>query len=75
MINATNGGPAYTFSSIVNQTFFTNGSVPLPLFVSDSREPGQVIIPSNTTIYEFNPFEMGSWDPTVYGYVESVIAM
>ncbi|KAK0516687.1 hypothetical protein JMJ35_001290 [Cladonia borealis] len=27
------------------------------------------VIPSNTTIYEFNPFKFGSWDPTTYGFV------
>ena len=27
------------------------------------------VIPGNTTIYEFNPFEFGSWDPTTYGFV------
>ncbi|KAK5277041.1 Lysophospholipase 1, partial [Exophiala xenobiotica] len=27
------------------------------------------LIPGNTTVYEFNPFEMGSWDPTSYGFV------
>lgn len=41
----------------------------MPLIISDSRAPGQVLIPGNTTIFEFNPYEMGSWDPTTYGFV------
>lgn len=69
LINATDGGPAYTWSSIAQQSFFANGNGPLPLVVADGRYPGEVIISLNATNYEFNPWEMGSWDPTVYGFV------
>ena len=68
LVNDTEGGPSYTFSSIALQDFFTSGSVPLPLFVADERNPGQVLISSNTTVFEFNPWEFGSWDPTLYGF-------
>ncbi|KXL49161.1 MAG: hypothetical protein FE78DRAFT_140552, partial [Acidomyces sp. 'richmondensis'] len=68
LVNASEGGPAYTFSSIANQSWFTNGAAPLPLIVADSRKPGQNIVSKNTTIFEFNPWEMGSSDPTVFGY-------
>lgn len=39
---------------------------PFPILIADGRAPGQVLIPGNSTIFEFNPFEMGSWDPTLY---------
>ncbi|KAF4307385.1 diphthamide biosynthesis protein [Botryosphaeria dothidea] len=69
LLNASNGGPAYTFSSIADDEYFTRGEAPMPLLVADGRNPGEIIIASNTTNYEFNPWEMGSFDPTVFGFV------
>lgn len=68
LINASNGGPEYTFSSIAQQDWFTDADAPLPLIVADGRAPGELLIAANTTVYEFNPWEMGSHDPTVYGF-------
>lgn len=36
--------------------------------VADGRAPGTKIISLNATVYEFNPFEMGTWDPTTFGF-------
>ena len=69
LVNATNGGPEYTWSSIQLQDSFAQGESPMPLLVADGRAPGETLIPGNTTIYEFNPFEFGTWDPTTYGFV------
>jgi lysophospholipase len=69
LINAKNGGPAYTWSSIALAENFRKGETPFPIIVADERAPGEVLISSNTTNYEFNPFEMGSFDPTVFGFV------
>ena len=69
MINATKGGPAYTWSSIALLEDFSNGSIPMPIVISDARAPGQTLIPSNTTVYEFNPWELGTFDPTTFGFV------
>ena len=41
----------------------------MPILVADGRSPGETLIPVNTTVYEFNPFEFGTWDPTTYGFV------
>lgn len=41
----------------------------MPFVVADGREPGQLLVSLNTTVYEFNPWEFGSPDPTVYGYI------
>jgi lysophospholipase len=68
LINATDGGPAYTFSSIQNDTSFSNGETPMPILVADERAPGDTLISLNATVFEFNPFEMGSFDPTTYGF-------
>ena len=69
LINATDGGPGYTWSSIALLENFSNGSIPMPILVSDARTPGEVLIPQNTTVYEFNPWELGTFDPTTYGFV------
>jgi lysophospholipase len=69
LVNATEGGPAYTWSSIALTQDFQNGNTPMPILVADERAPGQTLIARNTTVYEFNPFEMGSWDPTTFGFV------
>ncbi|KAI9650516.1 Lysophospholipase 1 [Ciborinia camelliae] len=68
LVNATNGGPAYTFSSIALQDDFSNGDIPMPFLVADGRSPYTGIVSLNSTVYEFNPFELGSWDPTTYAF-------
>ncbi|KAL5115844.1 Lysophospholipase 1 [Pleosporales sp. CAS-2024a] len=68
LINASDGAPAYTFSSIQDDQSFASGQAPMPVLVSDERAPGTKIISLNATVFEFNPFEMGSFDPTTYGF-------
>ncbi|KAF9876701.1 hypothetical protein CkaCkLH20_05547 [Colletotrichum karsti] len=68
LINATDGGPSYTFSSIADSSDFQAGAQPLPILVADGRAPGERIISLNATVYEFNPFELGTWDPTAFGF-------
>ncbi|KAF7905620.1 uncharacterized protein EAF01_006141 [Botrytis porri] len=68
LVNASDGGPAYTFSSIALQEEFANGQIPMPFLVADGRSPNTEIISLNSTVYEFNPFELGSWDATTYGF-------
>lgn len=41
----------------------------MPIIIADSRIRGEAIPHASSTIFEFNPFEMGSFDPTVYGFV------
>ncbi|KAH8646546.1 lysophospholipase catalytic domain-containing protein [Tricladium varicosporioides] len=68
LINATDGGPAYTFSSIADADNFKNGQIPMPFLVADERSPNTAIVSLNSTVYEFNPYEFGSWDPTTYAF-------
>ncbi|KAK6818818.1 lysophospholipase [Apiospora arundinis] len=42
---------------------------PLPILVADGRLPNEKIVALNSTVYEFNPWEMGSFDPSVFGFV------
>ncbi|KAK0633024.1 lysophospholipase [Immersiella caudata] len=69
LINAPNGGPSYTFSSIALTDEFAQGNTPFPILVADGRLREDKVVTLNATVYEFNPFEMGSFDPTVRGFV------
>ncbi|KAK8244761.1 lysophospholipase catalytic domain-containing protein [Phyllosticta capitalensis] len=69
LVNASDGGPAYTFSSIQDDAEFKKGNTPMPILVADERNPGETIISGNATNFEFTPWEMGSYDPTVFGFV------
>ncbi|KAL2130389.1 hypothetical protein VTI74DRAFT_6534 [Chaetomium olivicolor] len=63
LVNATDGGPGHTFSSIADDTAFTEASIPMPIIVAVERPAGQLLILENSTVFEFNPWEMGSYDP------------
>lgn len=67
--NGTDGGVDYTWSSIAETPDFQQGNNPLPLVVADGRNPGEMVVGGNATVYEFNPWEFGTWDPTIYGFV------
>lgn len=68
LIDAPDGGPAYTFSSIAQSDPFKSANTPLPFIVADGRAPGTRIVNLNSTVFEFSPFELGSWDPAAYGF-------
>lgn len=68
LVNASEGGPGHTFSSIADDELFSSANAPMPILVADGRAPGEILISDNTTVYEFNPWELGSFDPTVYGF-------
>ncbi len=68
LINATDGGPGYTWSSIALGQNFVSGETPMPLLVADGRAPGETVISANSTVFEFSPWELGTFDPTVYGF-------
>lgn len=67
------------WSGIKNTTAFTNYSMPFPAIVAASRPPNYfpielnmstVYIPLNSTVYEFNPYEFGSFDPDLNHFIE-----
>ncbi|KAM0351166.1 hypothetical protein ACHAPU_002951 [Fusarium lateritium] len=68
LVNASDGGPAYTFSSIADTPKFKDADTPFPILVADARAPGELVVSLNASVYEFNPFEFGTWDPTTYGF-------
>ncbi|KAH7135510.1 lysophospholipase catalytic domain-containing protein [Dendryphion nanum] len=68
LVDAPKGGPGFTYSSIQDDDDFKNANAPLPFLLADERAPGEIAISLNTTNIEFNPWEMGSYDPTLYGF-------
>ncbi|KAJ5944310.1 hypothetical protein N7516_004478 [Penicillium verrucosum] len=69
MFNASSGGLNYTWSSIADTREFQDGNYPMPFVVADGRNPGERLVGSNSTVYEFNPWEFGTFDPTIFGFV------
>ncbi|RPA97206.1 lysophospholipase [Choiromyces venosus 120613-1] len=67
-VNHTNGGPGITYSSIAKTDHYKNAEMPFPIVIADGRNPGETIVSSNATIYEYNPLEFGSFDPTLYAF-------
>lgn len=68
LINATDGGPSYTWSSIALEDSLIKGDTPLPILIANERGPGERLIGGNATVFEFNPWEMGTFDPTIFGF-------
>ena len=68
LVNDTGGGPAYTFSSVTYGEAFIRAQIPFPILVANSRTPSSAASPLNSTVFEFNPYETGSWDPATYGF-------
>lgn len=59
------GGAGLLWSDIRDFPVFANGEMPMPISIADGRYPGTTIISQNATVFEFNPFEIGSWDPSL----------
>lgn len=63
-------GASLTWSGIRDMDPFKKYEMPFPIVVADGRTPGTQIISSNSSVFEFNAFEMGSWDPSLYQFSE-----
>lgn len=63
-------GQGTTFGDIRNTSSFTDARMPFPVVIADEREPGQLLLLSNETqVFEFNPYEAGSWDSHIDAFV------
>lgn len=67
-INASEGGEGYSYSRIRDYEQFTNGDMPFPIHITDHRGIGESLISLNSSVFEFNPYEIGSWDPNQYHF-------
>ncbi|KAH6683622.1 lysophospholipase [Plectosphaerella plurivora] len=68
LVNPVDGGPAYTFSSIADDSDFSQAQAPMPIIIALERQIGTLQVPANATIFEFNPWEMGSYDPALAAF-------
>lgn len=68
--NYTEAGVDVCWSDIRDLPLFKNHEMPFPVVVADGRTPGEYIISGNSTVFEINPFELGSWDPSVNQFVD-----
>lgn len=59
-------GPDKTFSSVQTLPSFKKFYQPLPIIVSNLREPGVGKTSVDSDVFEFTPFEFGSWDLKVF---------
>lgn len=62
------GGVGYTIDSLRDSDVFKNGEMLFPISLAVGRYPGTSVINLNATNFEFNPFEMGSWDYTLHSF-------
>ncbi|KAM4064505.1 lysophospholipase catalytic domain-containing protein [Hirsutella rhossiliensis] len=69
LVSTPDGGPGFTFSSIADDPDFSSAKTPLPFIIADGRAPGENPIYKNTTIFEFSPWELGSSDLSLNGFV------
>lgn len=63
-------GAALTWSGMTEFDAFKDHTMPYPIVVANGRTPGTFIISGNSTIFEFSPYEMGSWDPSLYQFTQ-----
>ncbi|KAK7690804.1 hypothetical protein QCA50_005904 [Cerrena zonata] len=75
--NSTHGA-GVTLSSLTGLATFQNHAQPFPIVVANAVSPNAnfsnlfnesgIFVPLSNTVYEFNPGEMGSFDPTVSAF-------
>lgn len=64
------GGLGYLWSDLREADVFKNGEMPMPISVADGRYPGTQIVDLNSTVFEYSPFELGSWDPSLNAFTD-----
>ncbi|EPS42200.1 hypothetical protein H072_3946 [Dactylellina haptotyla CBS 200.50] len=70
-IDQPDGGPKTTLSSVADSTAFRNFQMPFPIFLAIGRGPGEKLIPVNATVFEINPLEFGSHDPSTNAFSQT----
>lgn len=67
--NYPSKGAAFCWSDITSLPSFQNSELPFPILSAVGREPGTSIINFNSTVFEFTPYEIGSWDPSLQNFM------
>ena len=60
---------ATLWSDITNTTAFKDATYPFPVVIAIGRQPDQTKIYENATYFEFTPYEFGSWQPSLQGFI------
>ncbi|GMG55859.1 unnamed protein product [Ambrosiozyma monospora] len=63
-------GASMTFTSLRDFPAFSNHEMPFPIVVAQGRAPGTVVLNLNSTLFEINAYELGSWDPSLYAFAD-----
>lgn len=63
-------GAALTWSTLQESDVFTQHQMPYPIVVADGRTPDETIVAANSTIFEVNPYELGTWDKSLYQFTQ-----
>lgn len=73
LLKGADGGVAIELSSITGFSNFTSHNVPFPIITSTNVETatGVCTPPNNTVIYEFSPYEFGSFDAGVNAFTQT----
>ncbi|KAM9932939.1 hypothetical protein OXX80_007446 [Metschnikowia pulcherrima] len=64
-------GDSLLWSSIQDIDEFANHEMPFPIVVANGRTPGTQLISGNSTVFEVSPYELGSWDPSLYAFTKT----
>ncbi|KAM9889392.1 hypothetical protein OXX79_012178 [Metschnikowia pulcherrima] len=64
-------GESLLWSSIQDIDEFANHEMPFPIVVANGRTPGTQLISGNSTVFEVSPYELGSWDPSLYAFTKT----
>lgn len=63
-------GASSTLSDIRNKKSFAKHDMPFPILNALARQPDSIVYDENSTIIEFNPYEMGSFDSTINSFTD-----
>ena len=73
--NETSHGTGILWSDMTGLPVFQEHQFPLPIVVADSLPSSAKLLPNsllflNSTVYEFTPWELGSYDPNLSAFVD-----
>ena len=73
LVKGPDGGVAVELSSITGFSNFTSHNVPFPIITATNVETatGACTPPNNTVIFEFSPYEFGSFDSGVNAFTQT----
>ncbi|ODV60241.1 uncharacterized protein ASCRUDRAFT_76275 [Ascoidea rubescens DSM 1968] len=68
--NYTDYADSLTWSTLREFDVFKNAEMPFPIIIANGRMPDTKIINLNSTVFEVNPFEIGSWDSSLQSFAD-----